>query len=90
MITIAKLSESNYKQWSGELALLLEQEVVWGIIEGYDRKPPTLSTDATVTEIKAHQQNLNWPLEPLGGSGSSGVDVDRTRSVESSGASRSS
>lgn len=41
-----------------------EQKVVWEIIEGYDRKPPTLATDATVTEIKVHQQNLNWPLEP--------------------------
>ena len=45
-ITIAKFNGSNYKQWSGEMALL-EQKVTWGIIEGYDTRPPTPATDAT-------------------------------------------
>ena len=58
-ITIAKFNGSNYKQWSGEMALLLEQRVVWGIIEGYDTKPPTPATDATVTEFKEYKEWMN-------------------------------
>ena len=58
-ITIAKFNGSNYKQWSEEMVLLLEQKVVWGIIEGYDRKPPTPVTAATVTEIKEYKEWMN-------------------------------
>ena len=70
-ITIAKFNGSNYKQWSGEMALLLEQKVVWGVIEGYDTKPPTPATDAAVTEIKEYKEWMNrhgiaWPTILLG------------------------
>ena len=41
------------------MAPLLEQKVVWGIIEGYDAKPPTPATDATVTEIREFEEWMN-------------------------------
>jgi len=38
-ITIAKFNGSNYKQWSGEMALLVEQKQVYGIVTGEDEQP---------------------------------------------------
>ena len=38
-ITIAKFNGSNYKQWSGEMALLVEQKQVYGIVTGEDERP---------------------------------------------------
>ena len=58
-ITIAKFNGSNYKQWLGEMVLLLEQKVVWGIIEGYNTRPPTPATDLTVTEFKEYKEWMN-------------------------------
>jgi hypothetical protein len=48
-ITITKFNGTNYAQWATEMALLLEQKQVYGIIKGYDDKPeePPANTTAT-------------------------------------------
>ena len=33
--------------------------MVWGIIEGYDTRPPSPTTDATVTEFKEYKEWMN-------------------------------
>jgi hypothetical protein len=38
-ITITRLNSTNYAQWATEMALLLEQKHVDGIIKGYNDKP---------------------------------------------------
>jgi hypothetical protein len=55
-ISIAKFNGSNYKQWSGEMALLLEQKQVYGIVMGKDERPKDLAEqEATATEKLAHR-----------------------------------
>jgi len=54
-ISIAKFNRSNNKQWSGEMALLLEQKQVYGIVKGEDMRPEDLAEDATAAEKLAHQ-----------------------------------
>jgi len=39
MITITKFNGTNYAQWATQMAELLEQNQVYGIIEEYDDKP---------------------------------------------------
>jgi len=39
VITITKINGINYAQWATEMALLLEQKQVYGIIIEYDDKP---------------------------------------------------
>ena len=55
-ITIAKFNGSNYKQWAGEMALLLEQKQVYGIIEGYDERPELPGDGATEKQKEAHRE----------------------------------
>ena len=55
-ITIAKFNGSNYKQWSGEMALLLEQKQVYGIIEGYDEKPGVPGDGATEKQREVYRE----------------------------------
>jgi len=54
-ISIAKFNGSNYKQWSGEMALLLEQKQVYGIVSGEDERPEDPAEDATAAEKLAHR-----------------------------------
>jgi len=54
-ISIAKFNGSNYKQWSGEMALLLEQKQVYGIVTGEDERPEDPAEDATAAEKFAHR-----------------------------------
>ena len=54
-ISIAKFNGSNYKQWSGEMALLLEQKQVYGIVTGEDERPEDPAEDATAAEKLAHR-----------------------------------
>ena len=49
-ITITKINGMNYAQWATEMALLLEQKQVHGIINGYDDKPEEPAANATATE----------------------------------------
>jgi len=50
MITIIMLNGTNSAQWATEMALLLEQKQVYGIITGYDDKPEEPAANATTTE----------------------------------------
>jgi len=55
-ISIAKFNGSNYKQLSGEMALLLEQKQVYGIVMGENERPEDpAEQDATATEKLAHR-----------------------------------
>jgi hypothetical protein len=38
-MSIAKINGSNYKEWSGAMALLLEQKQVYCIVTGEDEWP---------------------------------------------------
>jgi len=61
-ISIAKFNGSNYKQLSGEMALLLEQKQVYGIVTGEDARPEDpAEQDATTTEKLAHRASVkDW------------------------------
>jgi hypothetical protein len=55
-ISIAKFNRSDYKQWSVEMALLLEQERVYGIVTGKDERPEgPAEQDATAAEKLEHR-----------------------------------
>ena len=55
-ISIAMFNGSNYQQWSGEMALLLEQKQVYGIVTGEDEQPEDpAEQDATAAEILAYR-----------------------------------
>jgi len=49
----------NYAQWATEMALLLEQKQVYGIITEYDDKPEELASNATATEKAAFKDWMN-------------------------------
>jgi len=49
----------NYAQWATEMALLLEQKQVYGIIKGYDDKPEEAAANATTTEKAAFKDWMN-------------------------------
>jgi len=50
----AKFNGWNHKQWSGEMALLLEQKQVYGIVIGEDERPNNLAKDVTTAEKLVH------------------------------------
>jgi hypothetical protein len=58
-ITITKFNGTNYAQWATEMALLLEQKQVYGIIKGYDHKPEEPAANATGTEKAAFTDLMN-------------------------------
>jgi hypothetical protein len=58
-ITITKFNSTNYAQWATEMALLLEQKQVYGIIKGYDDKPEEPAANATATEKAGFKNGMN-------------------------------
>jgi len=58
-ITIAKFNGTNYAQWATDIALLLEQKQVYGIIKGYDEKPEEPAANATAPEMAAFKEWMN-------------------------------
>jgi len=59
-ISIAKYNGPNYKQWSGGMALLVEQKQVYGIVMGEDERPEDLvEKDATAGDKLAHHPAVN-------------------------------
>jgi len=54
-IVISKFPGSNYKQRSGEMALLVKQKQVYGIDTGKDEQPEDSAEDAAVVEELAHR-----------------------------------
>jgi len=58
-ITITKFNGTNYAQWATEMALLLQQKQVYGIIKGYDNKQEEPVANATATEKAASKDWMN-------------------------------
>ena len=58
-ITITKFNGTNYAQWATEMALLLKQNQVYGIIKGYDEKPEEPEANATATKKAAFKDCMN-------------------------------
>jgi len=58
-ITIAKFNGTNYAQWATDMALLLEQKQVYGIIKGYDEMPEEPAANATAPEMAAFKEWMN-------------------------------
>jgi len=58
-ITITKFNGTNYAQWATEMALLLEQKQVYGMIKGYNDKPEEPAANATATEEAAFKDWMN-------------------------------
>jgi len=58
-ITITKFNGTKYAQWATEMALLLEQKQVYGIIKGYDDKPEEPAANTTATEKAALKDWMN-------------------------------
>jgi len=58
-ITITKFNGTNYAQWATEMALLLEQKQVYGIIKLYDDKLEEPAANATATEKAPFKDWMN-------------------------------
>jgi len=58
-ITSTKVNGTNYAQWATEMALLLEQKPLYGIIKGYDDKPEQPAANATAREKGALKDWMN-------------------------------
>jgi len=58
-ITIAKFNGMRYPQRATEIALLLEQRQVYGIIKWYDDKPEEPAANVTATEKAAVKDWMN-------------------------------
>jgi len=58
-ITITKFHWMNYAQWATEMALLLEQKQVYGIIKGYDQNLEDPAANTTATEKAAFKDWMN-------------------------------
>jgi len=58
-ITITKFNGTFYAQSAIEMALLLEQKTVYGIIKGYDDKPAEPAANATAREKAAFKDWMN-------------------------------
>jgi hypothetical protein len=58
-ITITMFNGTNYAQWATEMALLLEQKQVYGIIKGYDEKPEEPAANVTAREKAAFKDWMN-------------------------------
>jgi hypothetical protein len=56
---IVKFNGSNYRQWSGEMALLLELKQVTGTVIGVDEWPEDSVEDAIRAEKLAHRAAVN-------------------------------
>jgi len=54
-ISIAQFNGSNFKQWSGEIALLFQQKQVYGVAMGEDERPEDpAEQNATAMEKLVH------------------------------------
>jgi hypothetical protein len=58
-ITITKINGTNYAQWGTDIALLLDQKQVYGIIKGYDDKPEQPTANVTATQNAAVNDWMN-------------------------------
>jgi hypothetical protein len=58
-ITITRSNGRNYAQWVTEMALLLEQKEVYGIMEEYDDKPEEPGANVSATEKAAFKDLMN-------------------------------
>jgi hypothetical protein len=58
-ITITKFNGTNNAQWANEMALLLEQKQMYGIIRGYDEKPEEPAAKVTATEQATFKDRMN-------------------------------
>jgi len=58
-ITITKYTGTNHAQWATEMALLLEQKRVYGIIKGYNDKPETPAANLTAAVKAAFKDRMN-------------------------------
>jgi len=58
-ITITKFNGTNHAQWATEMALLLEQMQVYGIIKGYGDQPEEPAANAAATEKAAFKVWMN-------------------------------
>ena len=61
MITVTTFNVTNYPQWATEMALLLEQKQLYGIIKEYNDKPEEPAQKATATEKAAFEDWMNFP-----------------------------
>jgi len=57
---MTKFIGTNYAQWAAEMALLLEQKQVYGIIKGYHDKPEEPAANTTTMEKAAFKDWMNW------------------------------
>ena len=64
-ISIAMFNWLNYKQWSREMALLLEQQQVYSMVTGEDERPEDLvELNETMAEKFAHRAAVkDWVKE---------------------------
>jgi hypothetical protein len=58
-ITITKFNGPNDSQWATEMALLVEQNQVYGFIKGYDDKPEEPAANVTATEKATFKDWMN-------------------------------
>jgi hypothetical protein len=59
MMTITKFSGTIYKQCTMEMAQLLEQKQVDGIIKGYNDRPKEPGANMITTEMAAFKDSMN-------------------------------
>jgi len=58
-ITITRFNGTNYTQWATEMALLLAQKHVYGIIKGFNDKLEKPAANATAIENAALKDRMN-------------------------------
>ena len=58
-ISITMFNGTNYAQCATEMALLLKQKQVYGIIKGYDDKPEEPAANATAREQATFKDCMN-------------------------------
>jgi len=56
-LTISKFNGTNYAQWATKMALIGEQNQVYGIIKGYDDNPEVPAANVTATKKAGFK---NW------------------------------
>jgi hypothetical protein len=58
-VSIAKFNRSNYKQWPVEMALLMDQKQVYGIVTEEDERPEDpVEQEATTAQKLAHRAGV--------------------------------
>jgi len=82
-ILIAKFNGSKYKQWSGEMALPLEQKQVYGMVTAEVEHPYDTAADAAAPDQLAHQAGVN-DLVKLQGTARSMILLDLEPRLEAS------